>query len=149
MDLAAARRRTASAGIFTASMADVVFLLIVFFVLTYSVSPDLTRMELPRTVVRTEVPKGAAIISIAPSEVREVIRVSTGKERAIPIGSDDEVVSFASTLVAADRDQAFVVRADRGTHYERIDFVLDALKQADARQVYLLSEQEAVEGIGN
>ena len=145
MQLAAARRRRTSAGIFTASMADVVFLLIVFFELTYSVSPDLTRMELPQTRVRTEVPKGAAIISIAPSEDREVIRVSTGKDRAIVVGSDEEVVSFASTLVAADRDQAFVVRADRGVRYERIDFVLDALKQASARQVYLLSEQEAVE----
>ncbi len=145
MELAAARRRKTRAGIFTASMADVVFLLIVFFVLTYSVSPDLTRMELPRTAVRTEVPKGAAIISIAPSEDREVIRVSTGKDRAIPIGSDEEVVSFASTLVAADPEQAFVVRADRGVRYERIDFVLDVLKQSNARQVYLLSEQEAVE----
>ena len=149
MDLAAARRPRTSAGIFTASMADVVFLLLVFFLLTYTVSPDPTRMTLPRTVVRTEVPKGAAIISIAPSLDREVIRVSTGKEIAIPIGSDEEVVSFASTLVAADRDQAFVVRADRGTRYERIDLVLDALKQADARQVYLLSEQEVVDGIGN
>ncbi len=145
MELAAARRRRTSAGIFTASMADVVFLLIVFFVLTYSVSPDLTRMELPRTRVRSEVPKGSAIISIALSEDRELIRVSTGKDRAIPIGSDEEVISFASTLVAADRDQAFVLRADRGVRYGRIDFVLDALKQASARGVFLLSEQEAVE----
>ena len=42
MDLAAARRPRTSAGIFTASMADVVFLLLVFFLLTYTVSPDPT-----------------------------------------------------------------------------------------------------------
>lgn len=140
MDLAAARRQQTSAGIFTASMADVVFLLIVFFVLTYVVPPDLTRMELPRTRVRTEVPEEAAIISIAPPEDRELIRVSTGKERALAIGSDEEVVSFASTLVAADPEQTFVVRADRGVRYERIDTVIDALKQANAREVYLRSE---------
>jgi biopolymer transport protein ExbD len=145
MDLAVAGRRRTSARIFTASMADVVFLLIVFFVLTYAVSPDLTRMELPRTRVRTEVPNGAAMISIASPEDRELIRLSTGRERALAIGSDEEVASFASTLVAADPDQAFVVRADRGVRYERIDTVLDALKQANARDVYLLSEQESVE----
>ena len=61
------------------------------------------------------------------------------------IGSDEEVVSFASTLVAADPEQAFVVRADRGVRYERIDTVIDALKQANARQVFLLSEQEVAE----
>lgn len=92
MRLSAGRRRV-SAGIFSASMADVVFLLIVFFVLTYSVSPDLTRMELPRTTVRTEVPKGAAIISIAPSEDREVIRVSTGKLLSFTTFDDFEIDS--------------------------------------------------------
>jgi biopolymer transport protein ExbD len=145
MKRSAARRRMTSAGIFTASMADVVFLLLVFFILTYTVSPDLTQLELPRTRVRTEVPEGSAIISIAPPAEREQIRVSTGEEPALPIGSDEEIVSFASTLVAGDPQQPFVIRADRGVQYERIDTVLDALKQANAREVYLLSEQETVE----
>ena len=145
MELTAARHRKTSAGIFTASMADVVFLLIVFFVLTYTFPLDPTRMELPRTKVRTTVPEGAAIISIAPPENDEMIRVSTGKERALPIGSAEEVVSFAATLIAADPGHPFVVRADQGVRYARIDTVLDALKQADARDVYLLSEQKTIE----
>jgi biopolymer transport protein ExbD len=148
MELAAARRRRTSAGIFTASMADVVFLLIVFFVLTYSVSPDLTRMELPRTVVRTEVPKGAAIISIAPSEDREVIRVSTGQEMAMPLGSDDELASFVANLIGLKKDQPFVVKADRRVRYQRIDTVLDTLKRSEATVVFLLSEQVVAEGGG-
>ena len=48
-------------------------------------------------------------------------------------------------VVAADPEQAFVVRADRGVRYKRIDTVIDALRQANAREVYLLSEQEAGE----
>ncbi len=141
MDLTAARRPGTSAGIFTASMADVVFLLIVFFALTYTVSPDVTRVELPKTVVRAKIPRESAIISIASPEDRQVIRLSTGREVAMPISSDDEIASFASLMVASDPDQAFVVKADRGVQYERIDTVLDALKQANAKQVYLLSEQ--------
>ncbi len=100
--LAAARRPGMSAGIFTASMADVVFLLIVFFVLTYTVSPDLTRLRLPKTIVRNEVPIDAAIISIASPADREIIRVSTGREMAMAVGSDEEVLSFAANMVAVD-----------------------------------------------
>jgi len=133
-----------SARVFTASMADVVFLLIVFFVLTYTVSPDITRLSLPKTTVRTEVPIGAAIISVASPADREIIRVSTGREMAIAVGSDEEVVSFAANTVAVDPDQAFVVKADAGVRYERIDTVLDALRQANASEVYLLSEQKTV-----
>lgn len=141
MDLTATRRPGTSAGIFTASMADVVFLLIVFFALTYTVSPDVTRVELPKTVVRTEIPRETAIISIASPKDRQVIRLSTGKEVAMPISSDDEIASFAALMIAGDPDQAFVVKADHGVRYERIDTVLDALKQANARRVFLLSEQ--------
>ena len=142
MRFSAARRPRTSGGIFTASMADVVFLLIVFFVLTYTVSPDLTRVKLPKTVVRTEVPRDAAIISIASPEDQQVIRVSTGREMALPVASDEEIVSFVSTMVAADPNQAFVVKADSGVRYERIDTVLDALKEANASLIFLLSEQE-------
>ena len=144
MTLTAARRPGMSAGIFTASMADVVFLLIVFFVLTYTVSPDLTRVELPKTILRTEVPIDAAIISIASPENRQVIRVSTGREMAMAVGSDEEVMSFAANMVAANPDQAFVIKADTGVRYERIDTVLDALRQAKATEVFLLSELKTV-----
>ena len=146
MDLTAARRPGTQAGIFTASMADVVFLLIVFFALTYTVSPDITRVQLPETMVRTEIPRESAIISIASPEDRQVIRLSTGREVAMPISTDDEIASFASLMIAVDPDQAFVVKADRGVRYERIDTVLDALKQANAKQVYLLSEQLVTTG---
>jgi biopolymer transport protein ExbD len=145
MQLAAVRRRRSSAGIFTASMADIVFLLIVFFILTYTVSPDLTRVTLPRTLVRAKVPRDAAIISIASPAEKEIVRVSTGREMALPVTSDEEITSFVATLVAAEPDRAFVVKADRGVRYERIDTVLEALKQADARQVYLLSDQRTVD----
>lgn len=123
-------------------MADVVFLLIVFFILTYTVSPDLTHVTLPRTVLQTEVPKEAAIISISSPADREVIRLSTGREMALPVASDEEISSFVANLIAEKRDQAFVIKADHGVRYERIDTVLDSLKRADATVIYLLSEQK-------
>ena len=36
------------AKVFTGSMADIIFLLIIFFVITYKIEVDKTKMELPR-----------------------------------------------------------------------------------------------------
>lgn len=136
------RSRSVEASIFTASMADIVFLLIVFFVLTYNVQVDRTQVLLPKTWVRTDIPKDSAFVSITKDGV---IRVSSGKEMSLPVGSDEEVVTFASNVVAETPDKAFVIKADKGTKYDHVDKVLDALKQAKARVIYLLSEQKTVE----
>lgn len=136
------RARKTEAGIFTASMADIVFLLIVFFVLTYNVEVDHTQVQLPKTWVRTDIPKHAAFVSI---DKNGLIRVSTGKEMSLPVGSDEEVVTFASNVVAADPNKEFVLKADKETKYEYVDKVLDALKQAKAKVIFLLSEQKTVD----
>ncbi len=139
------RARKTEAGIFTASMADIVFLLIVFFVLTYNPEVDRTQVQLPKTWVRTEIPKEAAFISI---DKAGVIRVSTGKEMSLPVGSEEEVVTFASNVVAENPYKEFVVKADKDTKYDHVDKVLDALKQAKAKVIFLLSEQKTVEDVG-
>ncbi len=139
------RERKTEAQIFTASMADIVFLLIVFFVLTYNVEVDRTQVQLPKTWVRTDVPKESAYISI---DSNGIVRVSTGKEMSLPVSSDEEVLSFAANVVATDPSKPFVLKADKGVKYEQVDKVLDALKQAKARVIFLLSEQKTVEDIG-
>jgi biopolymer transport protein ExbD len=146
MALIRGRQKKSGAQIFTASMADIVFLLIVFFVLTYNVEKDRTQVQLPKTNVRIEVPKDEklAIISIASPEDGQVIRVSTGEEMSLPVSSDEEIVTFASNVVAANPQQKFVIKADKSVEYERVDAVLDALKQAKAKVIFLLSDQKTV-----
>ncbi|MCD4750019.1 MAG: biopolymer transporter ExbD [Thermoanaerobaculales bacterium] len=138
------REKKGGGEIFTASMADIVFLLIVFFVLTYNTEVDRTQVDLPETWVRTEVPKKAAVISISPPDQGEVIRVSTGEEMSLPVSTIEEVVTFASTVVAQDPEKEFIIKADYGVHYEKIDSVLDALKQSKVKIIYLLSQQKTV-----
>ena len=46
---------TIKAVVPTASMADIAFLLIIFFMLTTSFSPERTSVKLPESVVRAEV----------------------------------------------------------------------------------------------
>jgi biopolymer transport protein ExbD len=128
-------------------MADIIFLLIIFFVLTYKVELDKTQMDLPDTWVRVQIPEEdkPAIISIASSSEGYLIRVSSGLEMSIPVSSDPEVVTFAATEVSRDPDRAFIVKADAEVPYERFDVVLDALKQAKAKNIYLLSDQKIVQ----
>jgi biopolymer transport protein ExbD len=147
MALIRGRNRTGAAQIFTASMADIVFLLIVFFVLTYKVEVDRTKMDLPDTWIRVKVPEKAAVISIAPPDdftAPLTVRVSTGEEMALPVSTNEEVVTFASTEVARNPNKEFIVKADEAVPYEHVDAVLDALKQSKVKYIYLLSEQKTV-----
>jgi biopolymer transport protein ExbD len=148
MALIRGRERKSAAQIFTASMADIVFLLIVFFVLTYKVEVDRTQMDLPDTWVRIKVPEKAAVISIAPPDdltAPLTVRVSTGEEMSLPVSTNEEVVTFASTEVARDPNKEFIVKADEQVPYEHVDAVLDALKQSKVKFIYLLSDQKTVE----
>jgi biopolymer transport protein ExbD len=129
-------------------MADIVFLLLVFFILTYKVEVDRTKMDLPDTWMRIKVPEKAAVISIAPPDdltAPLTVRVSTGEEMSLPVSTDEEVVTFASTEVARDPNKEFIIKADEQVPYERVDAVLDALKQSKVKYIYLLSEQKTVE----
>ncbi len=128
-------------------MADIVFLLLVFFILTYKVEVDRTKMNLPDTWIRIKVPEKAAVVSIAPpdSDPPLVIRVSTGEEMALPVSTDEEVVTFASTEVARNPNKEFIIKADDSVPYERVDAVLDALKQSKVKYIFLLSDQKTVD----
>ena len=148
MALIRGRDRKGAAQIFTASMADIVFLLIVFFVLTYKVEVDRTQMDLPDTWMRIKVPEKAAVISIAPPDdltAPLTVRVSTGEEMSLPVSTNEEVVTFASTEVARDPNKEFIVKADEQVPYEHVDAVLDALKQSKVKYIYLLSDQKTVD----
>ncbi len=147
MALIRGRERKAAAQIFTASMADIVFLLLVFFILTYKVEVDRTKMDLPDTWIRNKVPEKAAVISISPLWDKSsplTVRVSTGEEMSLPVSTDEEIVTFASTEVARDPNKEFIVKADEAVPYERVDAVLDALKQSKVKYIFLLSDQQTV-----
>ena len=135
--------RHPSANIPTASMADIVFLLIIFFMVTISFEVDKTQVILPRTELRYEIPKKSAFVSV--TEAGQ-IKVSDGEQISSPVGSLEDVLSFAATVVASEPDKAFVLKADSQVPYQTIDRVIDALKQAKVQVIYLLSEQETVEG---
>lgn len=135
--------KTREAVIPTATMADIAFLLIIFFMLTMTYEVDKTRVTLPKTVVREEVPKKSAYISI--TEAGHV-RVSTGEEMSVNVPDSEAVLSFASRLVAEHPEREVVIKADSTVPYSEVDKVIDALKRAKVRTIYLLSKAEGGPG---
>ena len=124
-------RSVQNQGIPTASMADIAFLLIIFFMVTINFEVDKTQVFLPKTTIRLEIPKKAAYISIT-------------EEISVPVHPED-VLSFAADVVARDPQKEFVLKADQSVPYRYVDGVIDSLKQAKARVIYLLSEQETID----
>jgi biopolymer transport protein ExbD len=129
----------------TASMADIAFLLIIFFMLTFTIEVDRTQVTLPQTFIRYEVPKKSALISVDP---KGQIRVSSGEEMSVPVPGEEDVLSFAAGIVQTDPTKTFIIKADKDTPYRIVDGIIDALKQAKVRDVYLLSQQETVDSAG-
>ena len=124
----------------TASMADIAFLLIIFFMLTTSFSPVKTSVDLPESEVRVDVTKEAAIVAIT-ADGR--ILISDGASPGQEITSTDELIPFVQGIVTGNPEKQFVIRADRTVQYSVIDQVLDKLRSNGAKNIGLLTEQRA------
>jgi len=65
---------------------------------------------------------------------------------SLPVSTNEEIITFASTVVAQDPTKEFIIKADADVHYEKVDAVLDALKQSKVKIIFLLSDQKTVDG---
>lgn len=138
-------RQQPGAVIPTASMADIVFLLIIFFVLTFNMDVDKASVTLPKTQLRFEPPKKSAIVSV--TEAGQ-IRVSGGEETSTAVAGYQDVLAFAAEQVSRDPEKVFVLKADDKVPYQTVDRIMDSLKQARVQVIYLLSEQATVADSG-
>ena len=128
----------------TASMADIAFLLIIFFMLTTSFSPERTSVTLPRSEIRTEVPRDAAIIAITEEGF---IRFTDGERPAFALGTAAELGPLTQEVVRFLPNKEFVIKADRLVRYELIDAVLEQLRLNGAKKVGLLTERKTGGGV--
>ena len=132
-------KRTLGAVIPTASMADIAFLLIIFFMVTTAFSLDRTPMELPQTKEQQQTAKGAAIISITRDGE---IRFSAGEEDTHKVAGIPALAAEIRAVTASNRLHPFLIKADRNVPYRVIDQVLMELRSAKAQDVALLSRGE-------
>ena len=132
-------KRSLAAVIPTASMADIAFLLIIFFMVTTAFTLDRTAMELPETQQQEQTQKGSAIISITEDGT---FRFSEGKEDVRLVEGIGGLAEAIRGVTATNRLHPFVIKADRRVKYRVIDQVLEQLRSAGAENVTLLSRGE-------
>jgi biopolymer transport protein ExbD len=137
MDIKAPKR--AESYIPTASMADIAFLLIVFFMVTMTITVDRTQVALPTSLQRTEVPKGAAVIAI---EEDGMIHFSDGESDSRVINAQD-ILPSAAFIMSKDSLKYFLIKADGNVEYRYVDQVMEQLRQASVRNIAMLTMQEA------
>lgn len=117
-------------------MADIAFLLIIFFLVTTVFSTDQTVVDLPTSVNREDVYRNSAIITIT---VDRVIKVTDG-EHSETVESVEHLDRFIADVLRRNPDRPFIVKADRAVPYQLVEFALERLRLSRARTVYFLTE---------
>jgi biopolymer transport protein ExbD len=120
-------------------MADIAFLLVIFFMVTTAYSLDRTPMELPHTREQQQTAKGAAIISITEDGT---FRFSPGEADTAVVNGLPELAEAIRGVTGGNRLHPFLIKADRRVKYRIIDDVLEQLRLAGAENVALLSRSE-------
>jgi biopolymer transport protein ExbD len=139
--------RKAAAVIPTASMADIAFLLIIFFMVTTVHELDRTSVNLPLAKSRQEAEKGSAIVVLSVgAEGQYVYKFSDGESQSKLIPGPEEIFLEASRLTAGNPKKQFILKADGEVRFEKIDELLDNMRKADVSRVLLLSQQVTVDG---
>jgi biopolymer transport protein ExbD len=129
-------------------MADIAFLLIIFFMVTTAHEVDRTSVELPKSSARVEAEKGAAVVVLVrdPDTGAPVYKFSDGSSPTHVVGGPEDVYLEASRLIYRDPAQQFILKAEGAVQYEKVDELLDQMRRGGVQNVLLLTQQRTAAG---
>ena len=133
------RTRKLTALIPTASMADIAFLLIIFFMYSTTFSVDRTSVELPESVVRQMIEKDAAIIAITD---KGQLRVSDGIHDSQPVDNESLLEDKVREILSRFPARQFIIKCDKHAPYRIFNKVYEILIRNQAHNVALLTEKK-------
>jgi biopolymer transport protein ExbD len=136
------RARSTKAVIPTASMADIAFLLIIFFMVTTVHEVDRTSVNLPLAKIRIEAEKGAGIVVMSKDKDGEIFyKFSDGEAMSTIVNGPEDIYLEASRLTYDNAQKQFILKADGTIHFEKVDELLDQMRRGGVQNVLLLTQQ--------
>lgn len=123
----------------TCSMADIAFLLIVFFMISTVFQVDKTNVRLPTSnkQTRTEVIKESAFVIVTKEGT---VKASDGIEDSELVNLEDIGV-IAAGWMQNRPSQPVVVKADTEVRYRMVQDVIEQLREAGVTNLKFLTEQ--------
>ena len=125
----------------TASMADIAFLLIIFFMVTTTHEVDRTSVNLPSAVIREKAEQGAAIVVMYKDETSGMLayKFSEGETMSHLVSGPEDIYLEAARLTRDDPTKQFALKADGTLTFEKVDELLDQLRRGGVSRVLLLT----------
>ena len=132
----------------SSSMSDLVFLLLIFFMITSTlISPNARPLNLPESSSDTRVKQDLSVYINFDADRNVAYHLRDGKTL---IPRDELQEQLLQALEGSNRESAIVVRADRGIPVEEIVYTLDAVNRINdsdtvnhAHKVSLATEHAA------
>ena len=139
------RPKGADAAIPTASMADIAFLLIIFFMVTTVHDVDRTNVNLPLAITREKAEQGSPVVVMWQDPLQTygelTYKFSNGTDMSHAVNGLRDLFLEVSAVTYNDPTAQFVVKSDGDMPFEKVDELLDTLREAGAQRLLLLTKQ--------
>lgn len=137
--MALKRRNKVEASFSMSSMTDIIFLLLIFFVISSTMSsPSDIKLNLPQSGAKTSSKPVIARVSIDESGAYYVAK---GNEKAVEVAVD-ALDSYITGLVAQDTTTFIALHADQNIPYKQVVKVLDIANQHKLKLVIATKSPE-------
>ncbi len=133
------KRNKIEASFSMASMTDIIFLLLLFFVISSTMSsPNDIKLNLPQSNAKTSTKSVIAKVSIN-EQGQYFVASGNGKSQAIV---PEELESYIMNLVAQDSTTYIALHADQNIQYKKVVYVLDIANQHNLKLVIATQKAE-------